>query len=95
MEISIQTIAQHANRMVRAERANDFRAKYGDNTIVLFKVGDFYTTYGEGARQMAQAIGVTLRILSDIEEAAFPIKAEATYFPRLVREGYKLCIIEN
>lgn len=77
----------------RRKKADEIRNKYGDNTIVLFEVGDFYETYGEGAQQMAKAIGVTLRMVDRVKNAAFPVKAEHTYFPRLVREGFKLCIM--
>lgn len=95
MEISIQDIAHHANVMIRANKAEEVRKNHGENTIVLFEVGDFYETYGEGALQMAKTIGVTLRHSGNIKEAAFPTKAEYTYFPKLVREGFKLCIYQK
>lgn len=95
MEISIQDIAQHANVMIRANKAEEVRKNHGENTIVLFEVGDFYETYGEGALQMAQATGVTLRHSGNIKEAAFPIKAAYIYFPKLVRKGFKICIKEK
>lgn len=94
MIIDIQTIAQHANIMVREAKAEEIRKDHY-NTIVLFKVGEYYETYGKGATEMARATGLTLTYIGNIQTAAFPIRKKDTYFPRLVYKGYKVCIIED
>lgn len=93
MEISIQDLAEHAGALTRAKKAEEYRKKFGEKTIILFEIGDFYETYEAGAVQMAHALGVTLRHCGNIKEAAFPSKAKDTYFPKLIRSGYKICIM--
>lgn len=95
METKITTLPPTDGLLKRLQQHSELTKKYGKSTIVLFKVGDFYETYGEEALQMAKITGVTLRRRGNIKEAAFPTKAEETYFAKLVREGYKLAIIEN
>lgn len=95
MEISIQDIAHHANEMMRAKKIEEVRKNRGENTIVLFEVGDFMVTYGESAVDMARTLGLTLTYSGNITESAYPSKANDTYFPKLVREGYKLCIYDK
>lgn len=95
MEISIQDIAHHANVITRANKAEEVRKNHGENTIVLFEVGDFMETYGESAVDMARTLGLTLTYSGNITVSAYPSKANDTYFPKLVREGYKLCVYEK
>lgn len=95
MEISIQGIAQHANVMIRANKTEEVRKNHGENTIVLFEVGDFMETYGQSAVDMARTLGLTLTHSGNIKVSAYPSKANDTYFPKLVREGYKLCIYDK
>ncbi len=74
------------------------KAKYPD-AILLFRVGDFYETFGEDAIRTAQALGITLTSRnnggSDVELAGFPHHAMDTYLPRLVRAGYRVAICEQ
>ncbi len=95
MEINIQTMAQHAKAMVRAEREKNLREKYGKNTIVLFTVGNYYVTYGESAHDLAQNTGIALTNLNNIRTAEFPTRADGVMFARCIREGYKICIIKD
>lgn len=95
MEINIQTMAQHAKAMVRAEREKNLREKYGNNTIVLFTAGNYYVTYGESAHDLAQNTGIALTNLNNIWTAEFPTRADYVFFPRCIREGFKFRIIED
>lgn len=67
------------------------------NTIFLFKIGDFYETYGNDAVKVADALGLTLtnRPLSNSKLTGFPCHALDTYFLKLGKLGYQLGIIDE
>ncbi len=69
------------------------------NAIMLYRVGDFYETFGEDAIKAAQALGIVLTKRnnggSDIELAGFPYHSLEMYLPRLVRAGYRVAICEQ
>lgn len=74
------------------------KAKYPD-ALLLFRVGDFYETFGEDAEKAARALGITLTSRnnggSDIPLAGFPYHSLDLYLPRLVRAGYRVAICEQ
>jgi DNA mismatch repair protein MutS len=75
------------------------KAKNPD-AILLFRVGDFYETFGEDAIQAAQILGITLTrrangAASYVELAGFPHHALDTYLPKLVRAGQRVAICEQ
>ncbi len=74
------------------------KAKYPD-AILLFRVGDFYETFGEDAIKTAKALGIVLTNRnnggSKIELAGFPHHALDMYLPRLVKAGYRVAICEQ
>ncbi len=67
--------------------------------ILLFRVGDFYETFGEDAVKASQVLGIVLTRRnnggSDIELAGFPHHSMDLYLPRLVRAGYRVAICEQ
>ncbi|MEZ4983479.1 MAG: DNA mismatch repair protein MutS [Saprospiraceae bacterium] len=69
------------------------------SAILLFRVGDFYETFGEDAVLTAQVLGIVLTSRnnggSDIELAGFPFHALDTYLPRLIRAGHRVAICEQ
>ncbi len=77
---------------------NQVKAKHPD-ALLLFRVGDFYETFGEDAVTAAQILGITLTSRnnggSDVELAGFPYHSVDTYLPRLVRAGYRVAICEQ
>lgn len=78
---------------------NTIKAKYPD-AILLFRVGDFYETFGKDAITTAGVLGITLTkrhngAASEIELAGFPHHALDTYLPKLVRAGYRAAICEQ
>ena len=78
---------------------NDIKAKYPD-AILLFRVGDFYETFGEDAIKTAKIVGITLTkrangSASFIELAGFPHHSIDTYLPKLVRAGYRVAICDQ
>lgn len=74
------------------------KSKYPD-AIMLFRVGDFYETFGEDAVKTSQALGIVLTKRnnggSDIELAGFPYHAMDLYLPRLVRAGHRVAICDQ
>lgn len=74
------------------------KAKYPD-AILLFRVGDFYETFGEDAVKASQALGIILTSRnnggSDIELAGFPHHSMDMYLPRLVKAGFRVAICEQ
>lgn len=76
-----------------------FKAKYPD-AMLLFRVGDFYETYGEDAVTAAGILGIVLTRRSngaaaDVEMAGFPHHALDTYLPKLVRAGQKVAVCDQ
>jgi len=75
------------------------KTKHPD-AILLFRVGDFYETFGEDAIRAAGILGITLTrrangSASFVELAGFPYHALDTYLPRLVRAGQRVAICEQ
>ncbi|MGD0342050.1 MAG: DNA mismatch repair protein MutS [Bacteroidales bacterium] len=75
------------------------KAKHPD-AILLFRVGDFYETFGEDAIKASDILGITLTrrangAASFVELAGFPYHALDTYLPRLVRAGQRVAICEQ
>ena len=70
------------------------------DTIILFRVGDFYETFEEDARTASRVLGITLTrrgngAAEDTPLAGFPHHAVDTYLPKLVRAGYRVAICEQ
>lgn len=80
------------------QQYNQVKTKHPD-AILLFRVGDFYETFGEDAVKAAQVLGIILTSRnnggSDIELAGFPYHSLDTYLPRLVQAGYRVAICEQ
>ncbi|MCD6596120.1 MAG: DNA mismatch repair protein MutS, partial [Bacteroidales bacterium] len=78
---------------------NSIKAKHPD-AILLFRVGDFYETFGEDAIKAAEILGITLTrrangSASFVELAGFPHHAVDKYLPKLVRAGQRVAICEQ
>lgn len=78
---------------------NQFKSQYPD-AILLFRVGDFYETFGEDAVKTSQILGIVLTKRSngaaaDMDLAGFPHHAIDTYLPKLVRAGYRVAICDQ
>jgi DNA mismatch repair protein MutS len=75
------------------------KQKYPD-AILLFRVGDFYETFGEDAIIASQVLGITLTkrnngAPSSSELAGFPHHALDTYLHKLVKAGYRVAICDQ
>src|SRR6195952_5840393 len=75
------------------------KQKYPD-AILLFRVGDFYETFGGDAVIASQVLGITLTkrnngAASSSELAGFPYHSLDTYLHKLVRAGYRVAICDQ
>ncbi|MBQ1227780.1 MAG: DNA mismatch repair protein MutS, partial [Alistipes sp.] len=70
------------------------------DAILLFRVGDFYETFGDDAIKSSSILGITLTkrangSASSVELAGFPYHALDVYLPKLVRAGERVAICEQ
>ena len=77
---------------------NTIKAKYPD-ALLLFRVGDFYETFGSDAIRASQILGIVLTKRANgeghIELAGFPHHSVDTYLPKLVRAGLRVAICDQ
>jgi DNA mismatch repair protein MutS len=78
---------------------NTIKAKYPD-ALLLFRVGDFYETFGADAIKASEILGIILTRRANgsakyIELAGFPHHSLDTYLPKLVRAGYRVAICDQ
>ncbi|SVD55901.1 uncharacterized protein METZ01_LOCUS408755, partial [marine metagenome] len=77
---------------------NGIKAKH-PNALLLFRVGDFYETFGNDAIKTSKILGIILTNRSNgsskTELAGFPYHALNTYLPKLVRAGQRVAICEQ
>lgn len=78
---------------------NAIKAKY-PGALLLFRVGDFYETFGQDAVAASKVLDIVLTkrgngSASEIELAGFPHHALDTYLPRLVRAGHRVAICDQ
>ncbi len=70
------------------------------DAILLFRVGDFYETFGDDAIKASKILGITLTQRANgaatyVDLAGFPYHAVDTYLPKLVRAGQRVAICEQ
>lgn len=77
---------------------NQIKSKYPD-ALLLFRVGDFYETFGEDAVKTAQVLDIVLTNRNNGSErtelAGFPHHSINTYLPKLVKAGYRVAICDQ
>ncbi|WNB17878.1 DNA mismatch repair protein MutS [Marivirga arenosa] len=78
---------------------NQIKAKY-PGALLLFRVGDFYETFGEDAVKASKVLNIILTkrangSASHIELAGFPHHAMDNYLPKLVRAGHRVAICDQ
>ena len=81
------------------QQYNTIKAKY-PGALLLFRVGDFYETFGQDAIKASQILGIVLTrrangAASHIELAGFPHHSLETYLPKLVRAGQRVAICDQ
>jgi DNA mismatch repair protein MutS len=95
----IYTMAKAAGETPLMQQHNAIKAKYPD-AILLFRVGDFYETFGQDAIITSQVLGITLTKRNNgnpaaSELAGFPYHALDTYLHKLVKAGYRVAICDQ
>ena len=76
---------------------NSLKARYPD-TILLFRVGDFYETFGQDAIETSKLLGIVLTKRGGGDEnelAGFPHHAIDTYLPKFLRAGKRVAVCEQ
>jgi len=78
---------------------NDIKFKY-PNTVLLFRVGDFYETFGQDAVLASKVLGIVLTkrgagSSSETELAGFPHHSIENYLPKLVKAGHRVAICDQ
>jgi DNA mismatch repair protein MutS len=81
------------------QQYNQVKAKY-PGALLLFRVGDFYETFGEDAVKASGILGIVLTkrangAATHIELAGFPHHSLETYLPKLVRAGQRVAICDQ
>lgn len=86
------------NETPLAKQYNQIKARY-PGALLLFRVGDFYETFGEDAVRASKILGITLTRrnngTADDHLAGFPHHSLDTYLPRLVRAGERVAICDQ
>ena len=88
------TTTKTENKMVKM--FNELKAKHSD-AVILFRVGDFYETYCEDAKKIADVLGLTLtrQAKTKMDLTGFPYHALDTYLPKLIRVGLRVAICDD
>ena len=83
---------------------NELKAKYPE-TILLFRIGDFYEAYDEDAVKVSEILGITVTRKFNSKDkgsdghalklAGFPHHALDTYLPKLIRAGMRVAICDQ
>ena len=92
-------MAKSAKETPLMKQYNQIKAKYPD-ALLLFRVGDFYETFGSDAIKASKILGIiqTKRgagSSSEIELAGFPHHSLNTYLPKLVKAGCRVAICDQ
>ena len=91
--------AEKSTETPLGKQYNQIKAKY-PGALLLFRVGDFYETFGEDAIKASRILGIVLTkrhngSASQTELAGFPYHSLDTYLPKLVRAGERVAICDQ
>ena len=92
-------MSQRTTETPLMQQHNAIKQRYPD-AILLFRVGDFYETFGEDAVKAAAVLGITLTKRNNgnaasSELAGFPHHSLDTYLHKLVKAGYRVAICDQ
>ncbi|WP_259115682.1 DNA mismatch repair protein MutS [Candidatus Karelsulcia muelleri] len=76
----------------------EIRNQYPDDTIILFRVGDFYEIFGNDAIKCSKILNIALAKRnknSSIELAGFPYHSIENYLPKLIKSGFRVAICDQ
>lgn len=75
----------------------ELKGKHPD-TLLLFRIGDFYEMYKQDAKRGSEVLGITLTKMNESKDfhlAGFPHQALDTYLPKLIRAGERVAICDQ
>lgn len=92
-------MSKNVNDTPLMQQHNAIKQQYPD-AILLFRVGDFYETFGEDAVKSSAILGITLTkrnngAASSLELAGFPHHSLDTYLHKLVKAGHRVAICDQ
>lgn len=96
----------NGKKLKNCENFKDYIAEYAKmkekhpDSVIIFRVGDFYETYGEDAEKVSEILGITLTHRkapkgTETPLCGFPHHALDTYLPKLINGGIKVAICED
>lgn len=99
IQVAKKTAKKKSGETPLMKQYNQIKAKYPD-AMLLFRVGDFYETFGEDAIKASNILNIILTKRgkdspSEIELAGFPHHSLDTYLPKLVRAGMRVAICDQ
>lgn len=99
MDFIFASMASSSSETPLMKQYNAIKVKY-PGALLLFRVGDFYETFGEDAIKASKVLDIVLTkrgsgSASEIELAGFPHHALDNYLPKLVRAGHRVAICDQ
>jgi DNA mismatch repair protein MutS len=95
-QTTIEIVPENTTPLMR--QYQEVKTKYPD-AILLFRIGDFYETFGKDAILASKALGIVLTNRNngsaETELAGFPYHSLDVYLPKLVKAGYRVAICEQ
>ena len=97
--IFLMSLDKKAKLTPLMKQYNQIKVKYPD-ALLLFRVGDFYETFGKDAIKTSKILGIILTkkgagSMSEIELAGFPYHSINNYLPKLVKAGCRVAICDQ
>ena len=74
---------------------HEIRGQLASDTLLLFRLGDFYEIFHQDAERGAQMLGITLTHRHGMPMAGIPFHAAETYIQKLLDLGGKVAIVDQ
>ena len=74
---------------------HEIRDQLAEDTLLLFRLGDFYEVFNQDAERGAQLLGITLTHRHGMPMAGIPFHASETYIQKLLDQGVKVAIVDQ
>ena len=88
-------MTKHKEDTPMMKQYREARASLTPETLLLFRLGDFYEMFEVDAERGAPVLGITLTKRHDMAMAGFPFHAAEGYLAKLLAKGYKVAICEQ
>ncbi|MGF1530855.1 MAG: DNA mismatch repair protein MutS [Puniceicoccaceae bacterium] len=88
-------MAQSTNETPMMRQYREIRAELPENTLLLFRLGDFYELFEDDAVKGSRALGITLTKRHEMPMAGIPFHAADAYIGKLLDQGIKVGIVDQ